>query len=295
KNGKHIMKIFEETETIWLGREDKKLIPTNLGKSVNHFLLENFREMVDYEFTAKMEEELDDISNGRRTWNEVVEIFYNKLKPIVDKMSKKKSLAERTERLLGVDGEGNQIFVVQTKFGPRVKKKVGSKFVYAKLEEPLTLDNIKLDDALKLLKYPKPVGEYDGKDVYLQKGPYGFYLIHGKDRYPIPQNVEEKEINLDLAVEIIKSELSKKIAEFILRDRTGKKIDAVLLKGPYGPYIQIVRGKRKINYPIPKNIDPTNLDEEKIWKIISKKGGSKYKPGNSMAQKRKITKRRKLI
>ena len=169
ENKKHIMSIFEDTGTVLVGKENKKFIPTNLGITVNDFLMEHFPEMMDYKFTAKIEEEMDIIANGNKVWYKVVEDFYDKLKPIVDELISKEKESRSEGRSLGVDEEGNEIYATKTKYGPAVKKKMGSKFVYAKIEKPLTLDNIQLNDAIKLFEYPKLLGKYQKKMFYCRR------------------------------------------------------------------------------------------------------------------------------
>lgn len=282
-NSKHVMSIFEESGTVFLGLEKNKIIPTNLGKTVTEFLLENFPEMMDYQFTARIEQELDDISNGKKVWYQVVQKFYDKLLPIVEDLATKKSVLKASEKLLGKDKEGNEIFVVKTKYGPRLKKKVNKKFIYTKIEEPYTLETITLKEAIKLFEYPKLLGEYLGKEVYLSKGPYGFYLVHDKDFYSLPEELN-REVNLNEAIQVIESKKQNVLGEYQLKEGT-KTVKIIALKGQYGPYLQVMRGRKKKNYPIPKDLDPAKLTEEQIKQIIYKKKTFANKGGSKVSRK----------
>ena len=289
ENKKHVMEIFEESGTVLLGKENKKIIPTGLGITVNDFLVENFPEMMDYKFTAKMEEELDAISTGDKVWHKVVKKFYDKLSPIVEELAKKKGIAKKEDKLLGEDADGNEIFAVKTKYGPAVKKQLGSNTVYAKIAEPLTIENIKLKDAIKLFEYPKVLGKHENKEVMLNKGQYGFYISFDKENYTISDDCTD-EINLKLAIKIIQAKKSSIIGQFNLTQNK-TKVKANVLKGQYGPYIQVISGKKKFNYPIPKNLDPEKLTDEQVLEIISKKKTAKKdanakKPSGSKTAKK---------
>ncbi len=122
ENNKNIMKIFEENGTLILGEDKNKILPTDLGVNVTNYLINNFTEMMDYNFTAKMEQKLDDIANGKKIWYKVIEKFYNKLSPIINELSKKNNIFDKSSKLLGTDNDGNEIYVINTKWGPRLKK-----------------------------------------------------------------------------------------------------------------------------------------------------------------------------
>ncbi len=268
-NKKKTPTISEEKTTIYLGSEKKKIIPTNLGITVNDFLVEFFPEMMDYKFTAKMETELDAISNGEKIWHQVVKKFYNKLIPTIENLSKKEGISKAEERLLGTDADGVEIFVTKTKHGPAVKKFVGTKNVYASIPDDIDMEKIKLKDAVKLFMYPKIIGQHEKKDVTLNKGKFGFYIVHNKINYSIGTELK-KDFDLSDAIKIIKDKKEGTISVFSITENK-KKIKASILKGLYGPYIQVVRAKKKTNYPIPRDFDPSNLTEKIILDIISKK------------------------
>nr|WBF70944.1 DNA topoisomerase 1 [Megavirus caiporensis] len=282
ENKKHIMEIFQDTDTVLLGKESKKIIPTSLGVTVNDFLLANFPEMMDYKFTADMETKLDYIAAGTKIWHKVVQSFYDKLIPIINELSKKNNMPQQScDKLLGLDSNGNEIFATKTKYGPVVKRKSGDKFVYSKIPESLDLETIKLSDAIKLLVYPKILGKYKSHDVVLQRGSYGFYIQYNGTNY---SNDQGENISLDKAIELIKTKQSNNITEFNIKQ--GKKvIKIVVLKGPYGYYVQAQNGKTKKNYPIPKNIDVEKITEKEINEIISQKNTKKVAGSKSNYKK----------
>lgn len=259
-------KISQESNSMLLGKENKKIIPTPLGITVNNFLVDHFPEMMDYKFTAKMEEELDDISNGKKIWHKVVQRFYDKLNPIVEELAKQKTIKKDNDKLLGKDKDGNEIYAIGTKYGPAVRKTINDKPVYANINDPLTLDTITLKDALKLFEYPKLLGKYDKKEIWLHKGKFGIYLVYDKKNYSLGQ---KDGIVLEDAIGLIKNAKQNQLGEFNITINK-RKSKALVKNGQYGPYIQLISGKQRKNYPIPKNMDATKLDEDAITELLKK-------------------------
>lgn len=309
KNGKHLMQIDFDTKPIIIGKESKKLQPTSLGYSVTNFLVENFPEMMDYEFTSEMENNLDKIANGKADWQEVIKDYYDILKPKIDEISKLKSVAQRSEKLLGVDEDGNEIFASKGKFGPFVKKVVNGKAITAKIRDPLSLETIILAEAIALFgeqKYPIILGKYKNIDIELYKGKFGFYVKYDGQNYAMSDSTDIPTI--DEAIVAIEAKNSNVIATFDLVEK-GKKIKAVVINGKFGPYIQVTRGKVKANYKIAKNVDIKTLSAEDILTIIAsytkvkkqtgasaKKATAKKtatkKPVKKTATKKHVTKKR---
>ena len=269
KNKKSLMTIFEDKNTILLGKETKKIIPTNLGITVNNFLVENFTEMMDYKFTAKIEEELDAISNGSKVWQNVIKKFYAKLYPNVEKLSVNKGIFKSPERLIGIDNDGVEIYAINTKYGPKIKKMIGNKTIYGDIDKPLTIDTIKIKDAIKIFKYPELLGKYKTNEVFLKKGKFGMFISCGNDNYSIGKELPN-DFNIKKAIEIIEKNNAKKIAEFNITNNK-KKIRAIVLNGKYGPYVQVIEKNKKKNYPVPRNMNPKNITEKNIISIMSKK------------------------
>lgn len=282
--GKPIMEVKEDDSTILIGKESKKLMPTKMGITVCDYLLENFPELMDYKFTANLEAEMDSIAKGEKIWHKVVKKFYDKFNPIVINLSKiGGTISKLNEKSIGQDSDGNEIFVTKTKHGPVVIKKIGEKRIYASIEKPLTLEKIKLKDALKLLvereaqlEYPKVLGKYQKKDVELYKGKFGFYVKFDGENYSLNPDIK-KDISLEEAIKEISEKKSNRLAEFEIVENK-KKIKAIVLNGKFGPYVTVLRGKKRSNYPLAKNVDPKKLTSDQVASIISQKrtyGGSK--------------------
>lgn len=264
-NGKD--KIEEDIKKIIIGKENNKFVPTSLGNVVNTFLMSAFPKIMDYKFTANMEEQLDEIAEGKLKYVYVVDNFYKEFHPLVEKYIKEKSLVEeKYTKKLGKDPTGAEIIATIAKFGPVVKliSPSSSKPIYAPIKEPLTLETITLDDALKLFEYPKFLGKYKNKNIILNKGQYGLYITYGKDRYAIEEG--KTDVSLEDAEKIIESK--KPLVEF----KTENKVYSVL-KGPTGNYIKIVDNSKKhmkktYTVSLPLDIDIKTLTIEKIQNII---------------------------
>lgn len=265
--------ITDKKSTLLIGKENKKIVPTSLGITVNDFLIKHFPEMMDYQFTAKMEEELDDIANGDKIWHKVISKFYSKLKPIVDDLKKNISFVKSDDRLLGTDDDGNEIYAVQTRRGAAVKKVIDSKPYYCSIA-PNELDIIKLKAAIKLLKYPIVLGQYEGTDVVLKKGETNFFIVCDKLTYSVDPDIAEN-INIKQAIAIIKDKKSSILAEYTVGD-----IKCVVFAGKFNPYMAVIRSTGRKNYPIPNTLDVTKLTQKQIKEIINGgvKGGVKGGP-----------------
>jgi DNA topoisomerase-1 len=261
----------EPLETM-IGHEKNKLVGTELGKLVVKYLIKNFADIMDYKFTANMEDQLDEIAQGKKIWYKVIEKFYNEFHPHVLELLDVDANTNQNpneEKVLGVDDNNNEIIATISKYGPIIKKSINGKFVYAPIKEPLTLDTITLADAIKLFEYPKLLGKYNKKDVQLQKGKFGLYILYGKDRI----NIGDSEVtSLDDAIKIIEESKSKIIKEFTIKDTDNKiTIKALVLNGPYGPYIQSIKNKKKTNHKIPSDIKPEDLTQEKVLELIKQR------------------------
>ena len=270
-NGK---KIIEENEKIMLGKEINKFIPTDLGKVVTEFLVSNFKEIMDFEFTADMEVKLDNIAEGKISSKKVLSLFYDKFHPLVEELKKKtKELKNEHTRELGKHPNGFDIIATIARFGAVVKMcnpENKKDCVFAPIKEPLTIETITLDDAIKLLEYPKKLGEYEGKEVKLMKGKFGFYIKHGKENvsFDNKENSDENKITLEKAIEFIKEKQKGKLWEDI--DKKGTTYTA--LEGKFGKYVKVkpTKGKSR-NVKIPDDLDVKDLTIDKVIELLSKK------------------------
>lgn len=283
--------IAEEILSETTGADKGKLIPTDIGILVNDFLVEHFQKILDYNFTANVEEEFDEIASGEKDWVEMLDNFYKKFHSNVEESME---TAERVsgERLLGQDPQtGKNIYAKIGRYGPMVQMgevEDEEKPRFAGLQKNQSINTITLKEALELFKLPRDLGVYEDKKVVASVGRFGPYISHNK----LFVSIKEKEgdnpysITLERAIELIeqKKEINKNrfIAEFEFENQ---KIE--VLRGPYGPYIKL--GKK--NFKIPKEIEPTELTLESCLTIIDTGDtkGNKSKASGSTATKTKAT------
>lgn len=277
------VKIEEKEKVVVIGKENKKFVPTDLGKIVNSFLTTNFPTIMDYKFTATMEKNLDKIADGKRTWVNILTEFYNEFHPNVEKTAKNPPIVEdKFTRILGEDPEtGEQIIATMAKYGPVIKKKVGSKYVFAPIKKPLTFKKVTLEDALKIFEYPKDLGKYKNKKVVVKKGKFGLYIVWGKDNISIKEDVD----SLEDAVKLIEKDKEEKQKKSLGEFQNDKYV-FLILKGPYGPFIRVnpkKRGLKGFNVKLPDKYDKEKLSLEQIEKLIS----NKYNKPRKQPSKRK--------
>lgn len=262
--------IDEKKIKIKMGGEKDKLFPTDLGIIVNTFLLENFSEILEYKYTAEIENKLDLISKGELIWHEVVKETYDKIKPKLELMNVSLDNKERDKykRDLGEDPEsGLNIMCYIGKYGPLVKlddpdDRTNCKF--APLGD-IKIEDVTIEQALELLKFPKNLGKLRNKDIILAKGRYGLYIKYNSKNYQIPEEYLEKDILLKEAKEILKRKTEQDNSEKIVIKYKTENIE--VKTGKYGPYF---RYKNK-NYSISKKYNINNLVEKDIENILNKK------------------------
>lgn len=283
--------IDESTKKIWIGKETGKLVPTPMGMIVTDFLIEHFTEIMDYQFTSTMEDQLDEIEEGERVWYKLLEEFYRKFHKIVEKLSKQQlKIMDKNRKVLGIDEKtGKDIVATMKKYGPVVLIDNGDKkpLNIAPIKLPLTIDTITLDGAIEILAYPKCLGKYDGKQIKLCTGKFGLYVKHGDTNYSLKdvddfdEDVDEDEL-LDKIIEVIKD---KKENSNVLWEKKDGKISYTILNGQYGRYINIKDSSKKMskgtNVKFPKGDDNCddieNMTIEKIKEIINKNKTNGFK------------------
>lgn len=261
-------KIAEKTKTENVGAEKGKLIPTDTGIIVNEFLTKHFPDILDYDFTASMEEKFDQIAEGNSDWNREIADFYTLFHPEVEKAHDMHTEHKIGERILGNDPQtGEPVSVKIGRFGPIVQ--IGSadsetKPRFASLRKEQSVFDITLEEAMKLFELPREVGEFEGKPVVAAVGRFGPYLRHDGKFVSIPKNISPTSISLEEAEELIKAKReadNNKIVKTFDEDT-----DVQILNGRYGVYISYKKG----NYKIPKSVsDPTALTLEQVREIIS--------------------------
>ena len=250
------------------GNEKSKLMPTDIGTVVNDFLCEYFPEILDYNFTAKVEKEFDEIAEGDKEWQSVLKDFYTKFEPMIEKTLNNHTEQKVGERTLGTDpATGKAVSVKIGRFGPVVQIGTPSdseKPKFAQLKKGQSISTITLEEALELFKLPHTLGEYEGLTVTVGAGRFGPYVLHDGKYVSIPKGTDPLDIDLEQAVALIeekrKSEQEKFLKSF------DDQPDLEVLNGRYGPYISY----KGANYRLPKSVsDPKSLTVEQCMDIIN--------------------------
>ena len=245
------IKVTQKVKREIAGSEKGKLLPTDIGIVVNDFLMENFPGIMDYNFTANVEQKFDDIAEGKTDWNKWMKTFDKDFEPNVEKVMNARSEHKAGERELGIDPKTNKpVFVKIGRFGPVVQ--IGSaedkdKPQFAQLPSDKSIETITLEEALELFKLPREVGEFEGSKVTIGAGRFGPYILHNRKYVSIPKDEDPMTITFDRAVELIKEKRDAEQKRHIKTFEEDEKME--LLNGRYGPYIAY-DGK---NYRIPKN------------------------------------------
>ncbi|MDD2191946.1 MAG: type I DNA topoisomerase [Bacteroidales bacterium] len=273
--------------------EKSKLFPTDIGTIVNNFLVENFRDIIDYNFTADIEKEFDEVAEGNKNWRKVIGTFY---KPFHKEVEDVAENSEKTsgERLLGVDPKtGNNIYAKIGRFGPMVQLGETSneeKPKFASMRKDQRIDEITLEEALVLFEMPRNVGTYDDVEVIVNLGRFGPYIKYGTTNVSIPKTEDPYKIDLAACIEIIKNKPSKE--KKVLKTFPDSEIE--VLEGMYGPYIK----SDGANYKIPKGRkiedltfeDCTKIIEEAPKKKTAKRTSTKAAPKKTATKKTSSTK-----
>ncbi len=281
KNGKITAKEGKET----VGAEKAKLIPTDIGIVVNDFLLDYFPEIMDYNFTANVEKEFDEIADGKRHWADHITEFYKEFEPKIEEIVQTKNEHKVGERVLGNDpASGKPVSVKIGRFGPIVQ--IGSasdeeKPRFAQMKPGQTLETITLEEALNLFSLPRTLGEYEGETVTIGAGRFGPYIKHGAAYVTLPKTHDPLTVTLEEAQELIDAK-KKAEAERVIQNFTGEH-ELQVLNGRFGPYIAY----QGSNYKLPKNVTPAELTLEECLDIVKKQ-----QEGGKAPAKRKYTKKK---
>ena len=242
------IKTTERTEVT--GSDKGKLLPTDIGIVVNDFLMEHFKEIMDYNFTAKVELDFDKIASGEEQWKDMVKQFYDGFEPIVEKTINARDEHKAGERQLGTDPKsGRPVFVKIGRFGPVVQ--IGSaddaeKPLFAQIPSDKSIETITLEETLDLFKLPRTVGEFEGSPVVIGNGRFGPYILHDKKYTSLPKDTDPMAITLDESIALIREKREqdqKRHLKVFTED-----LDLEVINGRYGPYIAY-KGK---NYRLPK-------------------------------------------
>jgi len=260
----HQVKISDKTETT--GTEKGKLFPTDIGMVVNDFLLEHFAGIVDYNFTASVEKEFDDIAEGKLSWKKMLDQFYKKFHVQVEQTMENSERA-RVEKLLGIDPvSGKNVYAKIGRFGPMVQ--IGEntdeeKPRFSSLKAHQRLESISLADALELFKLPRKLGVYQEKEVTVSTGKFGPYVKWGDLFASLTKEDDPMSIDLQRAQELIQIK-QQKDQDKILRV-FNEDPDIRILKGRWGPFLAY----KKENYRLPKDAEVSAISFEDCMKIVS--------------------------
>ena len=278
--------ISEQTITEVYGTEKSKLVPTDIGVVVNDFLIDYFPDIMNYNFTAQVEREFDDIAEGEKQWKDVISTFYEKFSPSVNNAMTLKNEHKVGERILGTDPmSGKPVSVKIGRYGPIVQ--IGSaddedKPRFAQMKKGQTIETITLEEALELFRLPRTLGEFEGTEVSVGTGRFGPYIRHDKFYVSLGGVADPLTITLDEAIRMILSKRESESRKVLKSFPDNPEIE--VMNGRYGAYIAY----QGSNYKIPKSVDPSALTAEECQEIIRKqieKTGS--------APKRRIFKTRK--
>lgn len=266
--------IKTETHTEQFGSDKNKLIPSDIGKVVTDFLTEHFSKIMDYKFTASVEQEFDEIARGLKNWAEMIDSFYNPFHETVDKTMDNVGRATG-ERVLGIDPvSGKQVSVKVGRYGPMVQiGETGAeeKPQFAGLHKNQSIEQITLEQALELFKLPRVVGKFEDTDIKVGVGRFGPYVQHKSKFVSLTKEDDPYTIVLDRAIELILAK-RKRDAERVLKT-FGDDVEIQILNGRWGPFISV--GKK--NYRIPKDVDPKSLSLEDCRKLIKEQDSKKKK------------------
>ena len=257
KNGK--ISTSSKTETV--GAEKGRLLPQDIGMIVTDYLVKNFNTILDYGFTANVEEDFDKIADGELVWNNVISEFYGPFHSTVEETLSNKEYSN-VSRELGVDPKDGQPLVARFgQYGPYVQKGDGDNKQYASLAPGQLIESITLEEALKLFELPRTVGQHGGIDIICTKGRFGPYIKYGDKNISLPRGTDPLKVDLETCVKLIEDSLNKKTGGIIAEY---KESDIQVIDGNYGPYIKHAGN----NYKLPKGTDPTSLTEDKCKEII---------------------------
>ena len=262
------------------GNEKGKLLPTDIGIVVNDFLINNFPGIMDYHFTARVEQQFDRIAEGKEGWKKMMKAFDKDFEPTVDNVIKTRSEHKAGERELGTDPvSGKPVFVNIGRFGPVVQ--IGTaedkdKPRFSQLPADKSMETITLDEALELFKLPRTIGEFEGSAVVIGAGRFGPYVLHNKKYVSLPKTEDPMTVGLETAIDLINQKREQEKKRHIKAFEQDPKLE--VLNGRYGPYI-VYDGK---NYRMPKNLHDSaaELSYEQCMEIV------KSAPAKAVAKKK---------
>lgn len=265
--------VTESARTETVGAEKGKLLPQEIGMIVTDYLVQNFPDILDYDFTANVEKDFDQIAEGQLVWNSVIGSFYSPFHHKVEEVLGDHQYS-KVSREIGIDpADGQPIVARFGQYGPYVQKGEGEKRQFASLEKGQLIETLTLEDALKLFRLPRTVGQFEGQDIVAMKGRFGPYIKHGDKIVSLPKGVDPLKVSLEECVGLIEKERSAVPVNSPILEFADSGIS--VLNGRFGPYIK----KDGANFRIPKGKDASTLTEQDCIEIInnSKPTGKSYR------------------
>jgi len=280
-------KIVKDEKIENTGAEKGKLFPTDIGSVVNDFLVQYFKDIVDFHFTATVEKQFDEIAQGLTEWTDMIRDFYSPFHKEVESTLENADKANG-ERELGLHPvSGKKVSVRIGRYGPFVQVgetntdgENGEKPLYASLRNGQSIETISMDDALELFKLPKKVGSFEDKDMTVAIGKFGPYIRHNSAFFSLPKGVDPHDVTEEMAIELI-IEKRKKDAEKLIR-AFDEDPAVKVLNGRFGPYIEF----GKLNVKIPKGKDPQSLTFEECKELAAAAEKEPKKTGRKFAKKK---------
>lgn len=258
--------ITDAVQTEITGADRGKLVPTDIGMIVNDFLTEHFPDIMNYNFTANVEQEFDHVAEGKVLWTKAIDDFYKLFHPNVVETLALRMEHKVGERILGEDPKtGRQVSVKISRFGPVVqigKQEDEEKPLFASLRKGQSMTTITLEEALKLFELPRQVGEYEDKVVTIGIGRFGPYIRHDAKYVSLPKEYDPMNVTLDESIALIEAKRKQESERLIKSFPENEGLQ--ILNGRFGPYITL----DKANYKIPKTTDPHSLTYEDCMAII---------------------------
>ena len=267
KNG--IIKTSQKTEVT--GAEKGKLLPQEIGLIVTDFLVENFTAILDYDFTANVEADFDQVAEGKKVWNETIASFYKPFHSHVEQVLADRNYS-KVSREIGIAPDGQKVIAAFGKFGPYVQKGEGENRQSASLGKGQLIETLTLDEALKLLELPRTVGQVDGVDIVALRGRFGPYLKYGDRNVKLPKGMDPLKVSLEECAALVKEADAQAAAGPVYIAEFG---DIKVVKGRYGPYIK----QGVSNYKIPRGKSAEKLTEADCQAIIAASEPTKKSKG----------------
>ncbi len=281
----HDGKIESGEKTELTGADKGKLLPTDIGVVVNDFLTEYFPDILNYNFTANVEQQFDDIAEGKTVWNDEIDHFYKLFHPVVESALALRLEHKVGERVLGTDPKsGRPVSVKIGRFGPLVQigtPEDAEKPLFASLLKGQSMSTITLEEALKLFDLPRTLGDFEGKTVVVGIGRFGPYIRHDGKYVSLPKEFTPQGVSLEDAIMLIQQKREQESQRLIKKFDEDDELE--LLNGRFGPYIAY----KKKNYKLPKGSEPVSLTFADCMKIVedADKAPAKKKPARKKTTK----------